>query len=94
MTYRQYGTLRYILGHEINAEYVRRFNLTTFGSLLQRGWIKRTGDEIILTEKGLQAFDQYNRALPSYRKYEGELSDRVALMLNLKHQGIVKKGAA
>lgn len=90
MTYRQYGTMRYISGHEIGTEFIKRFNLTTFGSLLQRGWIRRVGDSIELTKKGNEAFEQYTRALPNYRKVEGEISERVRLMLALNRT----KGAA
>lgn len=84
MSYRQFGTLKYIRSYDVHAEHIRTFNLTTLGSLLQRGWIHRNGTRILLTGAGEKAFDEYNRATVNLRKHEGELSERVSLMLNIK----------
>lgn len=90
MTARQYGTLKYIVTHEISLEYVGIMNLTTFGSLLKRGWLIRVGNSIQLTREGEEAYESYSRALPSYRKSWGDISDRVRLMLHFdknRHKG-------
>ena len=86
MSHRQFGTLRYIDNHDISIEYVKMLNLSTFGSLWTRKWITKTGsNKIVLTRNGKQALDQYSRALPSYRKTSGEITERVRLMLHI-HQ--------
>lgn len=91
MTHRQLGTLKFIQTHEVGMDYVRKFNLTTFGSLFERGWVKRVGNDIELTESGKEEFERYSKPEPVYRKTEGEISDRVALMLSLR---VNRKGAA
>lgn len=91
MTHRQLGTLKFIQTHEVGMSYIKKFNLTTFGSLFQRGWIKRQGSEVVLTDSGKEEFEKYTRPEPVYRKIEGDVSDRVALMLSLK---VNRKGAA
>lgn len=90
MTYRQFGTLRYIDKHDINLDYVRMFNLTTFGSLLHKGWAQKSGTKITLTKSGLAALEQYNKATVVTRKHAGDVSARVALMLNLRLNGAGK----
>lgn len=91
MTHRQLGTLKFIQTHEVGMEYVRKFNLTTFGSLFVRGWIKRNGSDVVLTDLGREVYEQYTRPEPTYRKEEGELSARVSQMLHLR---LNSKGAA
>ena len=85
MTHRQYGTMRYIISHVVTTSHVRAYNLTTFGSLLVRGWAVRNGNHIIPTEAGLEAVNQYSHSTITMRKTEGELSERVALLLSLKN---------
>ena len=80
----QYGTLKYISTHDINVEYVRMFNQTTFGSLWQHGWVIRVHKKIVLTKEGERALELYSKALPNYRKHLSSLSPRVAIMLELK----------
>lgn len=84
MSHRQFGTLKYIREHHINTGHVRQLNLTTFGSLFDRGWIKRNGSTIQLTESGEDQYQLYARAQANFRKVEAELSERVALMLSIK----------
>ena len=81
MTRNQYGTMRYIIGHEITVDYCRIINGTTLGSLLHNKWVKRRGDQVIVTNEGFEAFESYRLAQPAYRNHEADLSERVNLML-------------
>lgn len=93
MSHRQYGTLKYIRHYDIQTDIVRQFNLTTLGSLLQRGWIQRSGTRVTLTAEGEKAFESYRNATVNLRKNgSAEVSERVSLMLNL--HSLRKKGAA
>lgn len=93
MSHRQYGTLKYIRSYEVHTDYVGQMNLTTLGSLLQRGWIVRNGTRVALTEQGEQVFEQYNKARVNLRKNAGEVSERVSRMLNLKSLHVIKRSA-
>lgn len=94
MSHRQYGTLKYIREHIVHTSHVRTLNLTTFGSLFQRNFIHRNGNLIELTKLGEDQFQLYHRAAASFRKHEGEISERVALMLSLKITRIDHKKAS
>lgn len=85
MSYRQFGTLKYIRSYDVHTEHIRMFNMSTLGSLLVRGWIVRNGTRLTLTKEGEDAFDSYNRATVNLRKNENDVSERVSLMLNLKY---------
>lgn len=91
MTNLQYGTLKFLLAHEVNVEHLRVYNLTTLGSLIQRGYIQRQGTRISVTESGTQAYQLYHTAGPNYRKREGELSERVRLMLHIRALHVMRK---
>lgn len=90
MSARQFGMLRFISSHNVFIDHVRLFSMTTFGSLCSHGWVERHGNAVGVTRLGAEALLDYERAKPTYRKQEGDISDRVALMLNLKST----KGAA
>jgi len=79
----QFGTLKYLIAHEITVEHLGIYNLTTLGSLIQRGWVERQGSKIAVTKDGQEAYDSYSRGGPNYRLKEGELSERVRLMLHI-----------
>lgn len=83
MTSRQYGTLRYFVDHETTVDGLGKFNLTTLGSLIHRGWVQRKDSRIVITDKGVEAWQMYHRSGPVYREHEGPVSERVRLMLHL-----------
>jgi hypothetical protein len=83
MSRNQWGTLRFIATHDVNTQHIRLFNMITLGSLLHRGWVERKLGLIVLTRAGQEVFTEYLRATANYRKQEGDLSERVALMLHL-----------
>lgn len=84
MSHRQFGTLKYIQSYDVHLDYVTQMNLTTLGSLLQRGYVTRNGTRVSLTDKGEKAFEEYSKATVSLRKSTGTISDRVARMLSLR----------
>ena len=86
----QFGTLKYIRNHDVQVDHVRMLSQMTVGSLLYRGYIQRSGSRITTTKKGDEAFDSYARSDANFRKKDGDISDRVRLMLNLK----LNQGAA
>lgn len=90
MTNLQYGTLKYLINHEVSIEDLRIYNLTTLGSLLQRGYLQRQGTKLAVTEKGIEAYQLYHTGGPNYRQREGELSERVRLMLHLRMLSVAK----
>src|SRR5262249_7851626 len=59
----QYGTLRYLIHHEVDVEDLGIYNLSTLGSLIQRGWVERTGSRLSVTVPGMEAL----HGLPSGR---------------------------
>ena len=83
MSHLQFGTLKYVINHEISIQYARILNMGTLGSLVRRGWINRVGDKIEATRAGLEAYGEYQHGTANYRKQEAEISERVALMLKL-----------
>ena len=88
MSFRQYGTLKFINTHDVTLEHVRQFSMSTFGSLWKRGWITKSGIKLVLTKSGSAALEQYSYAMPNYRKDQSaELTQRVREMLHLRlHQ--------
>lgn len=90
MSHYQFATLKYLRNHDVHIDYVRSLHMGTIGSLLYRGWIQRSGGKVTLTDAGNEAFERYSNSGPNHRKQEGEISERVALMLSLK----ISKGAA
>lgn len=84
MTNLQYGTLRYLIKHNVSMDDLRLYNLSTLGSLLQRKYLERRGDELTVTKEGMEAYLLYHTGGPNYRQHEGELSDRVRLMLHMR----------
>lgn len=90
----QYRTLRYLIGHNATIEELRSFNLTTLGSLLQRGWVKRDGDTVTVTKQGAEAYDSYRLGGPNFKKHEGDLSDRVRLMLHMRAMAVGRETRA
>jgi hypothetical protein len=87
----QWGTLKYILTHEIAVDDLKTMSLTTVGSLLVRKWITRDGSKIIGTKAGNEAYDAYRLAGPNYKQHPGELSDRVANLLHISALRQLKK---
>lgn len=94
MSHLMFGTLKFIREHDVHTEHVKLYHMGTIGSLLKRGYIARNGTRVILTDKGEQAFDSYYRAGVNYRKTEGEISERVSLMLNLRYAISISKKAS
>ena len=94
MSYRQYGTLRYINSHIVTPDHVGLFNLTTLGSLIVHGWVVRKGNYLSLSAAGSEALDEYSKATANYRKRAGEVSERVALMLSIKSREAKKHEVA
>lgn len=90
MSHLQFGTLKYIRNHDISIDYIRILHMGTFWSLINRGWIQRSGGKIVLTRAGDEAYEQYSNGTANYRQKEGDISERVALMLSLK----IREGAA
>ena len=77
--------LKFIITHDVNTQHIRLFSQISLGSLLARGWVERRLGNIVATQRGIDAYESYNRATVNYRKRESDVSDRVALMLNLRH---------
>lgn len=94
MSHFQYRTLRYLIGNNANMEELRTFNLTTLGSLLQRGWVKREGDYVTVTKQGTEAYDSYRLGGPNKKMHEGDLSDRVRLMLHMRAMSVGRETRA
>lgn len=90
MSHLQFGTLKYIRNHDVSVDYIRILHMGTMYSLISRGWIQRSGGKIVITRAGEDAYELYAQGAPSYRKQEGNISERVALMLSLK----TREGAA
>ena len=89
----QFGTLRYILRYDVHVEHVRLLHAATFGSLLQNGWIERSGTHIRLTKLGMDEYEKYNSAQASMRKYEAEITERVRLMLHISNLATMKRAS-
>jgi hypothetical protein len=83
MTYHQFGTLKYIRSHEIGIRECGELSMVTFGSLIKRGWISRTGGFLVLTEQGEEAYNMYSHAQANFRKYDTGLTDHVKDLLHL-----------
>jgi hypothetical protein len=65
-------------------DYVPKFHMVTFSSLLIRSLIARNGSRIILTSAGEDAYSTYASGQPSYRMHESnEISERVENLLRL-----------
>lgn len=90
MSHYQFATLKYLRNHDVRIVHIRMLHQGTIGSLLSRGYIQRAGASITLTNAGNEAFERYSNGGPNYRKQEGDISERVALMLSLK----LNQGAA
>lgn len=89
----QYGTLRYLMNHQVPVEDLRIYNLTTLGSLIERGWVVRNGGHVGVTEQGVEACMAYHRAQPNYRQHDAEISDRVRGLLHLSRLQAVAKAS-
>jgi hypothetical protein len=76
--------MKYFINHEVSTDDLRNFNLSTVGSLLVHGWLKRNGGAIEVTKAGHEAFALYSSAGPNYRQHAAELSDRVRYMLHMR----------
>lgn len=87
----QYGTLKYIITHDVQVEHLRVINQMTLGSLLVRGWIERSGTKIQATKNGIKAYDMYRLADVNMRKREADLSDRVGVLLHIRSLSVMKK---
>ena len=90
----QFGTLRYLIHHDVEIAHLGIYNLTTLGSLIVHGWVERRGNLIGATQAGEEAYAAYHRASPNYRQHKGELSERVRLMLHINQLRMVKAAAS
>jgi hypothetical protein len=86
----QYGTLRFLVHHQVDVEHLGTYNLTTLGSLIVRGWVHRNGTRITVTKTGEEAYMDYHRAGPNYKLHAGELSERVRGLLHVSQLRMVK----
>lgn len=86
----QYRTLRYFIHNDVQVDHLGIYNLSTLGSLVQRGWLERNGNLIRCTERGHEAYRAYHSGGPNYRQHEGDLSDRVRLMLHISALRVMK----
>lgn len=88
MTKFQYGTVKWLLKNTVTVEDSDIMSMTTYGSLLVRGWVERSGTFLIVTEAGIKAYEDYHFATGNFRKSGGVtgLSSRVAAMLHLGKQ--------
>ena len=87
----QYGTLKYIIDHEVTVGDAQMINMSTLGSLAQRGWVARDGNRIVPTKVGHLASDSYRLAKANFRQNEADISDRVRGLLKISEMRIVKK---
>ena len=83
MTYHQYGTLKHLIYNDVDIEKAGSLSMVTFGSLIKRGWVKRSGNTLQATQDGIDAYDLYSKAAANYRKHDTGLTDRVRDMLHL-----------
>ena len=84
MTYHQYGTLKHIVYNNVYVQQsARKLHGTTFWSLAKRGWITHNDGLLVLTEKGLEAYNSYSHAKANFRKVEKDLTDNVKSLLHL-----------
>lgn len=90
----QYGTLRFLVHHQVEVEHLMVYNLTTLGSLIERGYVQRSGNYVTVTKAGEEAYMSYHRAGPNYRLHAGELSDRVRGLLHISALRAVKAVAS
>ena len=94
MTAHQYGTLKYIINNTVTISDLGLYSMNTLGSLIQRGWVKRDGNSITPTQDGINAYYDYYKAPPNYRKVEKDISERVRLMLHINKLVTVKSKAS
>lgn len=93
MTFHQYGTLKYVMTHTVTVEDAGILSMVTFGSLIQRGWIQRNGNNLELTSDGYAAYDLYSKAQANFRKVDTGLTEHVRTMLHISKLIALKKRA-
>jgi len=92
MTHHQYGTLKYLLSNNVYVnQKARSLSMITFGSLAKRGWINHHNGLIIVTEAGLQVYNEYHNAKANYRKIEKDISEHVRSLLHIGKLLTIKK---
>lgn len=91
MTFHQYGTLKYILSHDVQVTNAGSLSMVTFGSLVKRGWIQRVGTKLELTDAGYAAYGDYHNAKANFRKYDTGLTEHVRTMLHVSKLSIMKE---
>jgi outer membrane receptor for Fe3+-dicitrate len=85
MTAYQYSTLKYLVNHEVTVTDAGTFSMVTFGSLLVRGWITRSGNKLVLTTEGDDAYNAYSRGTANFRKVDTGITDRVKGLMHLNN---------
>lgn len=83
MTAHQYGTLKYIINNDVTLTELGHYSMTTLGSMVIRRWVIRDGNKVIPTQEGIEAFNNYFRAAPNYRKVDKDISERVRSLLHI-----------
>lgn len=83
MSFKQFGTLKYIIYETVTLDNLRGLNMGTVDSLIIRGWVQRTGNVIRVTNNGAIAFDQYKHAKPNYRTVKKDISERCKFLLHI-----------
>ena len=94
MTAHQYGTLKYVVNNVVTVSELGHYSMSTLGSLVQRGWVKRDGNKIEPTQDGMDAYYNYFKATSNYRKVDKEISERVRLMLHINKLVAIKTKAS
>ena len=94
MTSRQYGTLKHIIVKKLTVPQLSEVSMVTFGSLAAHGWVFCKADEIIITQDGKQAYDEYHDAKCDFTIHEHQISERVRSLLHLSKLQIMKRSAA
>ncbi len=86
----QYGSLKFIHDNHVSLDYLRNAHANTLGSLAERGYLQRDGENVVLSQAGIDALHVYTHASLNERAHEGELTDRCMRLLKHVRRGIAK----
>lgn len=79
---RMVSQLRWFKRHIVQVDYLGKINQTTVGANIVRGFLRRRGDAVAVTEDGDEEICRYDAANSVPRKVPGNMTDRVAAMVS------------